>query len=202
VNVCSPSTLKSDLGSSASPFISGHPDQTSEVIAPEEIDRCNVSNALGGQRRPKRTFDRPPGLPLGPWIPGDRFTLVEGIPGKRTRRARKLPKSISSTGQGQRSKISCPKCGTWVLPKSLDRQMERHSNWSGGEYKAHLLCRYCFMAYSRMDLLIKHQKTDAQCVMLQYKVYWMLRKPYLEENLKLWSLSLNKATMWLAIGNV
>ncbi|KAF8514649.1 hypothetical protein BU17DRAFT_68307 [Hysterangium stoloniferum] len=196
-----PSSQKSDLELFSSPFINGRPNESSEAIAPEEIDRYDVNGPLGEQRRPRRAFDRPPGLPLGPWIPGDKLTLVEEIRGRKTRRARKLPKSISSTGQDQRSKISCPKCGTWVLPKSLDRHMERHSNWSGGVYNAHLLCRYCFMPYSRMDLLVKHQKTDTQCVMLQYKVYWMLRKPYLEENLKLWSLSLSQARMRLVVGS-
>ncbi|KAF8584287.1 hypothetical protein K439DRAFT_1633674 [Ramaria rubella] len=157
-----------------------------DVREPGDYDSAAPSTT---QKRAKRVFDRPPGMPLGPWMPDDMGPFPEEVPQlKKPRKVRRAPshEPALNSQKGDRMKVTCPKCSALVLPKSLNRHMERHSNWAEGKYSAHLYCRYCFSAYSRMDLLIRHQKTDAQCVMLQYKVYWNGRQPYLEEQLQVW----------------
>jgi hypothetical protein len=136
-------------------------------------------------------------------MPSDTNPFPDAILPRKPRKVRRAPSNrptpAPSSQQGRRVKVSCPECSALLLPKSLNRHRERHSNWTEGEYNAHLYCRYCFAAYSRMDILIHHQKTDMQCVLrkdvslkkfyppvklfipVQYKVYWKDRQSHLEE---------------------
>jgi hypothetical protein len=137
--------------------------QHGEHIAP-------ATRAHGKSKRPKRIFERPPGLPFGPWTPDDKGPSPLTMPLKKPRKITRAPANESRLilQQGLSDKVSCPKCSTVVLAKSLNRHLERHYNWAGGWYSAHLYCRYCFSPYSRMDLLVRHQKTDAQCVIRKH----------------------------------
>jgi len=189
-------------------YESGHSDFLNHgnqpVVGPEERipDTCPPMT-----KRKKRTIYRPPGLPLGAWTPDDTTAVPSAMPLQKPRKVRRAPSKgpAPSSRRGHGDKVSCPECSALLLPKSLHRHLERHSNWTEGKYKAHLYCRYCFAAYSRMDTLIHHQKTDLQCVLrkdlslkfslhtslttsfpVQYKIYWKERQPYLEERFCVW----------------
>ena len=141
---------------------------TSKVLPEGHGERITATSRVQRKKRTRRVFERPPGLPLGPWNPADMGPLPETASLKKPRRVRRAPTKqyLSSSQLGLSGKVSCPKCGMIMLAKSLDRHMERHDNWGAdGEYCAHLYCRYCLTPYCRMDLLVRHQKTDAQCVM-------------------------------------
>ncbi|KAF8474309.1 hypothetical protein JB92DRAFT_1904465 [Gautieria morchelliformis] len=106
-------------------------------------------------KRPKRSFERPPGPPFGPWTPTDKGPSPATTPLKKPRKVKRAPANESrlTLPKGLRNKVSCPKCSTVVLAKSLNRHLERHYNWAEGGYSAHLYGRHCFSPYSRMELL-------------------------------------------------
>lgn len=193
---------------------------SSSVSPGEQGEQITDATCARKKKRTKRVFERPPGLPLGPWTPGEMGPLPETVPLKKPRRIRRDPASqhrysSQHSQQGLGEKVACPKCSTIVLTKSLDRHLERHHNWAEGEYSAHLYCRYCFTPYCRMDLLIRHQKTDAQCVMRkpfflypngyvcsrnkhtsfseQYDIYWTERQPYLKKQIQIWRENAERA---------
>lgn len=177
--VCPIIRTVTDAGPKSPPFpsppASSHPVGDSKFLHHEshfgipiqEQEEHDSSAIRRTQKRKRRAFERPPGLPFGPWTPSDTTPFPRTITQRKPRRVRQAPSnnSVPSFQSSDRVKVACPECNALLLPKSLKRHLERHSNWTDGKYNAHLYCRYCFAAYSRLDLLIRHQKADVQCVL-------------------------------------
>jgi hypothetical protein len=122
------------------------------------------------RKRPKCIFERPPGLPFGPWTPGDKGPSPATMPFKEPRKVKRASANGSrlTLQQALSDKVSCPKCSKVVLAKSLNRHLERHHNWAEEGSSAHLYCRYCFALYFRVDLLVLHQQTAVHCMLRKH----------------------------------
>ncbi|KAF8518091.1 hypothetical protein JB92DRAFT_2135775 [Gautieria morchelliformis] len=119
------------------------------------------------RKRPKRIFERPPGLPFGPWTPGNMGPSPTMTPLKKPRKVKRAPATESrlTLPQGLGDKVSCPKCSTVVLATSLNRHLERHCNWAEGGTPPICIASIAFLPTPGWiySCVIKRQTRSARC---------------------------------------